>query len=399
MNTAWTRPALAAGVLTALGAPALAADWEMNPRIEAGVIYDDNYRLTTPGPSEIDVTGPVVDAEMEMRALTQTGEFSFAPRVRATYFPDASELDAVDYFATLNWERRGQRVFTRLRGDFAQQDIVTAQQPDVDAGGDLGEPDFGDSGQTLVDNRQLRGTLRPSLSFDISERRAMQFDAGYTHVSFDDEVVASQVDFNVADVGVGLLTRLTPTNSLTFRARGARYDIETREATNGYGAELQWDKLTEADTRAYFRVGAQNIELADGEKETAWLLGVGTNWILGRNELFLDVARNVGPSSAGTLVTRDQLRLRWTRAITPRLSLLAGLRGTRDEDFDDSALSTFAERSYATGDLGLQWRWQEEFSLRVSYDYTWQEFENAVSDATSSGAMVSVLYQPLQRRR
>ena len=30
--------------LTALG-----ADWELNPRIEAGYLFDDNYRLTQPG--------------------------------------------------------------------------------------------------------------------------------------------------------------------------------------------------------------------------------------------------------------------------------------------------------------------------------------------------------------
>ena len=59
----------------------------------------------------------------------------------------------------------------------------------------------------------------------------------------------------------------------------------------------------------------------------------------------------------------------------------------------------FTERSYATGDIGLQWRWQEEFSLRLTYDYTWQEFQGQLEDATSSGALVSVTYQPLQRRR
>ena len=40
----------------------------------------------------------MVDAALELRTLTQTGEFSFTPRVRATYFPDATDLDAVDYF-------------------------------------------------------------------------------------------------------------------------------------------------------------------------------------------------------------------------------------------------------------------------------------------------------------
>ena len=53
----------------------------------------------------------------------------------------------------------------------------------------------------------------------------------------------------------------------------------------------------------------------------------------------------------------------------------------------------------ATGDVGLQWYWQEEFSLRCAYDYTWQEFRDEGTDATSSGAVLSVIYQPLQRRR
>jgi hypothetical protein len=389
----------ALGAIAILAAmPADAADWELNPRIEAGYLYDDNYRLTTPG-TEIDVSGPLLDAEMEWRALTQTSEFSFTPRVRATYFPGASELDAVDYFADLDWQRRGQRVNTRLRGEFSHQDIVSSEQPDVDGGGDLGEPDIGDSGRAFTDNRRTRYSLRPSMSFDVSERRELQFEAGYNDVSFDREISNAQVDYNTIDAAAGLLTRLSETSTLTTRLRGARYDITGREQTTGYGAELQWDRRSVTETRSYWRVGAQNVELEDGSKELAWLAGAGVILVAGRNELFFDLSRNVGPSSAGVLVARDQLRLRWTRAFTPRLSLLAGLRGTHDEDLDDTDLSTFTERSYATGDIGLQWRWQEEFSLRLTYDYTWQEFQDAVEDATSSGAMVSVTYQPLQRRR
>ena len=389
----------ALGAIAILAAmPADAADYELNPRIEAGYLYDDNYRLTTPG-TEIDVSGPLLDAEMEWRAITPTSEFSFTPRVRATYFPDASELDTVDYFADLDWRRQGQRVNTRVRGEFAHQDIVSSEQPDSGAGGDLGEPDVGDSGIAFTDNRRTRYLLRPSMSFDVSERRELQFDAGYTDVSFDREIANAQVDYNTVDASAGLLTRLSETSTLTARARGARYDITGREVTTGYGAELQWDRRSVTETRSYWRLGAQNVELEDGNKELAWLAGVGVNLVAGRNELFFDLSRNVGPSSSGVLMARDQLRLRWTRAFTPRLSFLAGLRGTHDEDLDDTDLALFTERSYATGDIGLQWRWQEEFSLRVTYDYTWQEFQGALEDATSSGAMVSITYQPLQRRR
>jgi hypothetical protein len=377
--------------------PARAAAWEFNPSVEAGLMYDDNYRLTPAKGTEIEVQGPVVDAALEMRTLTQTGEFSFTPRLRATYFPDETALDTVDYFATLDWQHQGQRAKTDLRGDFAQQDIVNSEQPGAGSGGDLGEPDIGDSGISFVDNRRRRASLRPTVAFELSQRHELQFGAGYADVSFERQVLNSQEDFSVADVVAGLATRLNETSSFITRLRGAHYDIESQEATSGYGAEVEWNRRTATDTRSYLRAGAQNIELQNGDSEVAWVAGAGVELMMGRNELFADLSRNVGPSSAGAIITRNALRVRWTRAITPRLSLLAGLRGTYDEDVDP--LETFRPRRYATGDLGFQWFWQEEFSLRAAYDYTWQEFRDSGNDATSNGAMLTVLYQPQQRRR
>ena len=111
--------------------------------------------------------GPLVDAALELRTLTQTGEFSFTPRVRATYFPDATDLDAVDYFGTLDWQHRGQRAQTRMRGEFSQQDVVNSEQPDAEIGGDLGEPDIGDGGR--VAGRQPAHARQPA---SVDELRA-----------------------------------------------------------------------------------------------------------------------------------------------------------------------------------------------------------------------------------
>ena len=388
-----TVAALVAGVVSVAAA---GADWQFNPTVEAGYLYDDNYRLSAPG-AEIDVQGALLDAQLELLNLTQAGEFSFTPRVRTTYFPDERDLDTTDYFGTLNWEHRGQRVTSGVRAEFAQQDVVNSEQPDADVDSGLGDPVLGDSGRVLERNRRTRAAVQPSLEFDLSARRALQLQANYADVSFDREIEGAQVGYNSADVSAGLVSRLTELSTLTTRLRGARYDIDTLGVSNSYGAELQWDTRNAAETRKFLRLGAQNVELVDGGSETAWLAGAGVSFILGRNELFADVARSVGPSAAGVVVARDQLRLRWTRAMTPRLSVLAGLRGTHDDDVNRD--SDFQARTYATGDLGLQWRWQEEFSLRLAYDYTWQEFDDADFDATSNGATITFLYQPLQHGR
>jgi len=375
---------------------AAGADWQFTPSVEAGYLYDDNFRLSAPG-AEIDVQGALLDARLEMINVMPASEFSFTPRVRATYFPDQRDVDTTDYFGTFNWEHRGQRLTSGVQADFAQQDVVNSEQPDAEVDSGLGTPVLGDSGRVLVRNRRTRASVAPSLDFELSARRALQFQASYTDVSFDREIDLAQVSYNSADLTAGLVSRITELSSLTTRLRGARYDIDTQGVSNSYGAELQWDTRNAADTRKFLRVGAQNVELINGGSETAWLAGAGVSFNLGRNELFADLARSVGPSAAGVVVARDQLRLRWTRAMTPRLSVLAGLRGTHDDDVNRD--SDFEARTYATGDVGLQWRWQEEFSLRLAYDYTWQEFEDANFDATSNGATITFLYQPLQRVR
>jgi len=389
--------AAVAGVLAAGAAGA--ADWEFNPSIEAGYLYDNNYRLTAPG-TEISVQGPMADAQLEMRARNPQGEFSFTPRIRATYFPSEQDLDTTDYFGTLYWLRRGPKLQTEITGDFAQQDVVNSEQPDAEVPGNanLGDTNFGDAGRVLVKNRRTRASVLPSMSYEISPRHALELAANLADVSFDNQIPGAQVDYRSADLLAGLKTRISETSSITTRVRGARFDIETEGDSKSYGLELEWDTQSVTGTETFLRGGAQKVDLANGESENTWLAGGGMSRAIGRNQLFFDLSRSVGPSSAGVVITRDQLRLRWTRDLTPRLQFQTGLRGTHDEGISPD--SPFTTRSYATGDVGLQWHWQEEFALRVAYDYTWQKYDNGLSDpAKSSGAIATILYQPLQRRR
>src|SRR5512138_3201095 len=98
---------------------------------------------------------------LNMATTTQTGQFLFTPRVRATYFANQQDLDSVDYFGTLDWSRSGQRLDTRLRADFAQQDIINSEQPNAEVDSGLGEPVFGDAGRIIVKNRRTRYAVQP----------------------------------------------------------------------------------------------------------------------------------------------------------------------------------------------------------------------------------------------
>ncbi|HET9472397.1 MAG TPA: hypothetical protein VFO82_00800, partial [Steroidobacteraceae bacterium] len=307
---------------------------------------------------------------------------------------------SVDYFGTLEWKFNGQRFHTQVRGEYMQQDVVNSEQPDAEVPGDsdLGEVDLGDSGRSFVDNRRTRSALRPVLRYELSERRSLEFAVNVVDVDYDEEIFGAQVDYRSSDLSAGLVMQVTPLSSLTTRLRGSQYEIDFQGESTSYGVEVQWDTRTATEIETFVRVGAQEVEFENGFKQTAWLAGGGVNMPMGRNTLFADLTRGVGPSSAGIIITRDQLRLRWQRDFTPRLAFLLGVRGTHDDSFVEDGL--YRPRIYATGDVGLQWRWREEFSLLVSYDYTWQEFDDQLADASkSAGARISVTYQPLQRRR
>ena len=386
-----------AGVL-ATGS-ATASDWEFNPTVEAGYLYDNNYRLTAPG-TEIEVQGPMVDAAVELRALNPASEFRFTPRVRATYFPSQTELDTTDYYGTLYWEQHGQKLQSKVIAAYAQEDVVNSEllSAAVPGTSDLGQTVFGDSGRVLVKNRFSSVSLAPSMSYEMTQRNALELGANLADVTYDHQLPGLQVDYRSADLLAGVKTRVNETSSITTRLRAAQFDIDTQDNTRSYGLELQWDTQNAAGTQTFLRGGAQQVEISQNQKKVEWLAGAGLSRDVGRNQIFFDLSRGVGPSSAGLVIAREQLRLRWTRDMTPRLQLLAGVRGTRDEGVDPDAL--FQPRIYATGDLGLQWHWQEEFSLRLAYDYTWQKFDNSIRDpATASGATASIVYQPSQRRR
>ena len=143
---------VAAAVAAALASTtAFGADWELNPRIEAGYMIDDNYRLNNPG-AEIEVQGPLADAQLEMRARMPQSEFSFTPRVRATYFPSEQDLDTVDYFGALEWKHRWPALQTRRCAAITRNRMsstASSRTPKYRAIPASARSDLGDSGRAL----------------------------------------------------------------------------------------------------------------------------------------------------------------------------------------------------------------------------------------------------------
>jgi hypothetical protein len=366
---------------------ATAANWEIAPRLEAGYLYNDNYRLDLPG-QEIDVSGAEADAAVTFRTVDPRTNFEITPRINSTYFPDERDEDSNDYYLNAGFTDVTPRRRIEVPFAYSQEDVVRSELPTAD-GGDLGQPTEGDSGRFVQRNRRDYFRLAPSFSYDISQRYRLELDAHYLQADFDNQLAGAQQDFSEfgAAAGFGFLT--SQRSALLFRALASQY--ETTSTTDAYGGELEWNTQYSENSRAYLRVGAQETKPENGPSDSNLIFGAGGQWAGQRNTFFVDLTRSVGPVSAGTVVERHQLRLRVNHDVSQRFALRAGARLSRDEETQDG---TYPTREYAIGELGFEWRWLRTLSLTGTYNYRWQEYEDEPSDASANSFMIGLVFEP-----
>ena len=258
-------------------------------------------------------------------------------------------------------------------------------------------------GRVLVDNRRTRATRAPVVELRaVAAPRAASSSAGYTDVSFDEEISGAQVGLSdMPDVcGRPASRGSTSARTLTTRLRGAQYDIEyagrhqrlRRRAAVGHAHRRR-------DTRASCALGAQNVELRDGDSRDRLARRRRRERAAGAQRAVRGpVAQRravVGRRGGGARPAAPALDPRDDAAAQPSWPACAA-RTTMTCDTD----RTFTPRSYATGDVGpavaLAGGILAALRLRLHLAGIRRR---ATTDAASSGAMVSFIYQPLQRRR
>ena len=200
---------------------AIAANWEVAPRVQAGYRYSDNYRLYPQG-QEIDVSGAEADVGVTFRTIDPRTTFEITPRINSTYFPDEKSEDANNYYLTAGFSD----VTPRRRFDvpflYSQEDVTRSELPDVGEGGGLGEPTEGDSGRFLQRNRRDFFRIAPSFEYDISQRYRMELNAHYLQADFDSQLAGFQQDFSEKGVGAGFGFLTSPRSALLAHSVAGR---------------------------------------------------------------------------------------------------------------------------------------------------------------------------------
>jgi opacity protein-like surface antigen len=379
----------------------VAADYRFEPRVELGGVYNDNYRLNPV--DENSVQGGLLDAALRWRAVTQTSEFSLTPRVRATYFPDDEDEDETSEYLLLGYTHQGLKWRLGVDGYYSREDLQTSEQPDaIDPDAGLGGGVGVETGDVRTRNRRDLVRFAPAASFELTPTRAIEIALEYYMADYARATTGSNTDFNSVAGSLGMSFRTSPTQRLLIAATGTHFDPDTplTGKSNSYGLKGEWWTDRTEIMQTYLRVGAERTKEDDPEigeapdASTNWILGAGVQATYQITTLFADFTHGVRPNASGTLVTRDDLRIRVRREFTPKLAGFVGVLGARDEAANDEA--DFRDRRYYTGSVGFEYRFTPSWAVLGSYDYRRQK-RDLEGTGSSNQVVVSVAWQPPQR--
>jgi hypothetical protein len=373
--------------------------WVFDPRVEAGAVYDDNYRLTSQRGQEIEVTGAGLDAAFGMRSEGQRSLLELTPRVHSTFFPNAHSEESTDWFLHALAEKRTRRLVSTFQATFADETVVSSDLPAANFPGiGLGQPVSGDTGRVSLQNRRRLIIASPSLTYDWTERRHLTFDLQYSDATYQNRFF-EQIGYRDYGGGAGIRWDVSQRHSFALRAVADRFSpADASQDTTNSGVNAEWRTATSAVTSYYLRVGMNHSDrnatgTDTGISANSFNGGIGAAWQWQVTRLVIDALRTTLPSGSGVVEDRDELRFRVTRVFQPRFSGFLAMRGIRTTGLQNNATSV-RERKYATGSTGFEWRANRQFSIQGAYDYAWQKYQGDLTAAVSNGVNLSLVYEP-----
>lgn len=383
-----------------------AQQWKFEPVVLVGAEYNDNIRLIRDDRLAIDGTALIIDANARFVRRAETSEVRIAPRVRSWNYTDNSVEDFNDFlfdFFAMKQTQRGEFGFqTRL----AREDILNAEIDDPDFDNpDVNDPVNLDTGRIQVAGERDRVIVTPYFNYDLTEALGFGIRANYIDVDYDENQF-NLIDYTSAYLGTELEFRVSERSAWSLGAFGTNYDADANVALNEsqtVGADIGFRRQFSQTLEGWIRVGYQNIEsdvtivgVVVPESDNVTLFSAGLTQQNEISRVVLEASQDVDPNGSGFLQKRSQLRFRYERQLSPKMFGRIQARVQNSEEL--SELTNRLERDFQRYRIGLEWRLSRKWSIQADYEYTYQDYNDEVGDASSNAVAIGVVYNPARIR-
>ncbi len=383
----------AAVVLVSVSQLAFAASWETQTSVSAVAGVDDNVELSE------DSSGTTYSerttAALALRRVTETWNVRAAGRVGyTTYFGSTEGVEDSDFqHLTLDAARRGERARWGFEGGLRRdKTLIEIGDPDadIDPGADI------DQGLVEESVRRTRMILRPSFEYELTERLRGGLRYEGVSLNYDDRETLDVEDSLTHEIVAGTAYRLSrratvgaDVEALYFRGESEDDDVDS------YGLVATMDYRVSERTRVAIAGGARHAQPRGPDSEADDDTGVlarlegrtrGESWTG-----FVALERRLRPGGEGVLRETDQIRLRASRDLSPRLAVSFTGRAfeTRAATGDTEGQDN---RSYVDVSPEITYRLTPAWYLTGTYRYQWVDRDPGT--ARSNAAFVEIEYRP-----
>lgn len=342
--------------ITASGFPAVAAEWNVTPKISEQAEYVDNPLLAASNsalyyPGNLDFTS---DLSATAALPGDHYDLSAAPRLQFIDYVSQSSLNQNNQYLNLAGDFKTERTTWSAAANGTRDNTLTSEA--------------GVTGLTTSNRRHDGLVMTAGPSFQYTERTSFSAQAGWQDNHYENADNTGLVDYRYASgdlKGVYLLTELS---NLSLDLSGAQLSAPAAQnRSNSYGAILSLTSRLDERWTATLSAGPSLVE-ASGNTDEGALYDVQLQRQGELAHLSAEVSRSITPTGRGVLSTRDALALTASLPMTERLSFdLSGLL-SRTRDIESSTASTNYAVSYYDLQGTLRWQMAPTWSLTTMVD-------------------------------
>lgn len=381
----------------------IAAETFVQPEVELRAEYSSNFDLDPVTNDESDTYGGVADLSALIGIATPRSETSIRPRIKLQEYADRDDIQRFEGFLDLKSEYESERSSLTVFGQYNRQDAVNAELPDAEFDDlDPIDPTTPESGRSRAGETRERFDVRPTYSYQLSERTAVGAGLLYQAVRYSSQAPLNRVDYDYLQ-GEGFLRwAVDPRSDLSVRVYASSYDAteglnQTDALGGGLGMSRRWSEMAGTEIEIFYERNETVYDLVQVEESTT---GWGANlssYKKGEVDAWrFTVGRSFTPNGRGGKSVSDQVRVQYDRKLHDRLELRGAARYIADESLTQPGSS--GNQTYSRLEVSLKWLMSTSWYLRGGYQYTYRDRESDFDAADDHRLMVGIGYRGLGRQ-
>lgn len=407
MSSSFRKLVAPVGLLLCAASGAHAQQTYFLPSFESSAEWHKNRDLATDPAQEKENGLYYVRAEALIGRDDTRSSIEFRPWISYQEIPDRNDAEPLELGANLRASTQRLKGIYRFNARFLERDAFTSEVGS--AGFDSFDPDNtpgGESGVLTAKGKRRDVTIYPSLTYQVSDRARIEARVDAEQVSYDTNLAFRRVGYQSGTIESTVVYRMTQRLELIAGPYASKFESDdNRNQTDSYGvvlgggfapAESAYVIAQLRAERADVKASATTLAAAASDSQNSIGFEIIGHYSWPASRIRYNIGRFLEPSTIGSRVKNDVVRVQYSRSLSARTTLIAAARYSREDRIEDLTGQTTNEQSYV--DLWGSYQLTPAWYVGGGYRFIRQDITGAARAADDHSLFVNFGYRALDPR-